>query len=373
MVAVFWMTGFIMALYFAYPFFLALFPDPGVSEKMVTQKGESVSLILLSYEGAAYLDQKIRSLLKELSYFDSYELIIIDDFSGDESPEIIQRFKDIPGVKIILKNQQLGIADSMNIGVSVAQFDVVIFCDQRQRICSGSIQRVVAPFKNENVGAVSSCISHTDKASCDSFFRRHENFIKLNESRLGNVMGVYGPLYAIKKECYHPIPASCILDDLFLSLKILKTKQIVLVESCAIIDEEFSELYDYPRTKRYLTGLFQILSDKQTLRGLSSLQFVMLMWHKYLRLFIPVLLALSYLCSLLMIMQGLVFLVVFVGMTIIGVLAVAQMFLKFPSRLINVARVNIYYLFAFFDILFSRPQCACDSKLRYKHSKLSKL
>jgi cellulose synthase/poly-beta-1,6-N-acetylglucosamine synthase-like glycosyltransferase len=348
--AVFYITGFVLLLYLAYPFCIGLLARKGSFQNEEVENVSGVSLILLSFNGASWLEEKIRFLLDELSGFDKSELIIIDDMSTDKSSAIIKKYSSHPAIRAVLKNQHRGIADSMNCGVALAKYDCVIFSDQRQGLCKGSLQRIVEPLRLKKIGAVSGCISHIDKACCDSLMRRHENFIKNSESAIGNLIGVYGPLYAFKKKYFVPVPEHIILDDLYLSLKILKSGQIVLIKDCAIIDEEFSVLYNYQRTKRYLAGLVQILFSKTIIDGLKNIQFLMLIWHKYLRLLLPVLLSLSYLISAVKMNQGLVFFIVFMVMSFLGVLALLQMVFKFQSRLINIVRINLYYLFAFFDL-----------------------
>ena len=135
-------------------------------------------------------------------------------------------------------------------------------------------------------------------------------------------MGVYGPLYAIKKECYTVIPDYIILDDLYLSLKILKSKQIKIIKECQIIDEEIVVLYDYNRAKRYIYGFLQLIKENELISKLNTRQMIMLFWHKYLRLSIPVFLFLSYICLGILSIFQLTYLVIFVIITLLTVLSV---------------------------------------------------
>ena len=345
---------FYILLYFAYPVVLFIVSLFNREKEKETEEIISVSLILISYNGKKYLKNKIKFLLKELSGFQHSELIIIDDNSSDNSNEVLDLFKDVNGVCIIYKKRQKGIPHSMNLGVNRARYDTIVFCDQRQNLSDNILRNIVEPLNYENVGAVSGYISHFDKEKGISLLRLHENFIKSIESKVGCLIGVYGPFYAIKKDCYSAIPENIILDDLYLSLNILKTKQIKLRKDCQIVDDNFSLLYDYNRTKRYLMGFRQILNDKGLMRDLSVKQKGMLIWHKYMRLIIPFFLFLSYVSVGMLITQGVEFAIIFIVVSVLILVSLFPNLFKARFRLQDFIRMNIFYFFAFIDLFISK-------------------
>ena len=353
MIIIYSTTAFLILLYLAYPFCLNFFSYGSLGKEKETDNISSVSLILLSYNGKDYLKEKIFFLLKELSFFPDYELIIIDDNSTDESNEILNNFKDSDNIKVICKTVHKGIPNSMNIGVNNAKYEHIIFCDQRQSLSDNIIRHILEPLKYKNVGAVSACISHIAKNNKNSVIRRHENILKSKESEIGNLIGVYGPFYAIKKQCYAVIPDYIILDDLYLSLRILKTKQIEISKDCKIIDENISVLYDYKRTRRYITGFLQILKEKTIISDLDFKQKLMLLWHKYLRLLIPVFIFISYICIGINITQGLEYLILFSILTALGLISVLPYKFNSQFKFTNLIRINILYFVALFDVIIN--------------------
>jgi poly-beta-1,6-N-acetyl-D-glucosamine synthase len=313
---------------------------------------KSISVILLSYNGKQYLGGKINFLLNELSAFTEQELIIVDDHSGDCSDEVLRGFEGMENVRIIFNDEHHGIPYSMNLGVSLARSETVVFCDQRQDLSSGILASIVIPLQDGQTGAVSGCISSFDKLKKCSLIRRHENFLKSMESRTGSLVGVYGPFYAVRKECYAPIPGHIILDDLYLSLKILASKRIVIREGCCIYDENFSLLYDYKRARRYLSGLIQILKERSLVGNLSPGLLMMLLWHKYLRLVIPALLFLCYISLGLSVTRGTGYLVAFAAVTLLVLMSLVPGRVMPRFRLKNLSRMNILYFMAFIEIFF---------------------
>ncbi len=353
MITIFSITTFIILLYLFYPFWLMFIASGKPLNEKETEEINCVSVILLSFNGKQYLNEKIAFLIRELSWFKCYELIIIDDNSKDGSVELLENLSNTDHIKILYNSKQEGIPFSMNLGVANAKYEYVIFCDQRQELSTDILKKIVDPLKYKNVGAVSGCISYLDKTKKSSFLRKHENFLKLKESNAGSLIGVYGPFYAIKKHCYSLIPEYIILDDLYLSLRILKSKQIEIREDCQITDDNFSLLYDYKRTRRYLYGLLQILKERSIINDLNYKQRTMLIWHKYLRLIIPSLLFLCYFSLGIAVTSGIEFVIAFSAGTTITLLSILPARFMFQFRLKNLIRMNILYFMAFLDILIN--------------------
>lgn len=327
-----------------------ILPKDQSSDKNESNIINSVSVILLSFNGKNYLNEKINFLLNELSCFEHYEIIIVDDNSSDGSKELLSNFLQNENIRIILKSAQKGIPHTMNIGVKNAKYSNIVFCDQRQNLSKNIIKRLVEPLNFKKIGAVSACIAPLSKGNCESIIRRHENFLKSKESEVGNLIGVYGPLYSIKKVCYSPIPEYIYLDDLYLSLIILRSKKIKIISDCEIIDEDLSVLYDYKRTKRYLNGFLQLLKEKDLIRNLSYKQIIMLFWHKYLRLFIPLFLFVSYICTGVKGISHPVYMVLFGIVTTFCVVSVLPNVFKIRFKMRDLIRINIFYFFALFDL-----------------------
>ncbi|MEA3444332.1 MAG: glycosyltransferase [Bacteroidota bacterium] len=257
------------------------------------KEANNVSVVYLTQNYAEGLQSKISFLLDEISCFENSELIVIDDASTDETVELLQRFTNCK-TRVVTKENSKGIPHSMNLGVKLSTYQNIVFCDQRQILEKGIIKKLIDPLKYDEVGMVSSCISSYDKMNKFNFLRAYENFIKELEGKTGNLIGVYGPLYTIKKECYHEIPNNIILDDLYLTLSILNNKKVLFIKDCKTIDDNFDLLYSYTRSKRYLSGFFQILNEKELISKLSGRQKAMLFWHKYFRIPIPIFIASCY-------------------------------------------------------------------------------
>jgi glycosyltransferase involved in cell wall biosynthesis len=63
----------------------------------------SFSIIIPNYNHGKFLHQRINSILCQT--YQNFELIILDDASTDNSLEIIENFKDHPGISHIIYNK----------------------------------------------------------------------------------------------------------------------------------------------------------------------------------------------------------------------------------------------------------------------------
>ena len=79
----------------------------------------------------------------------------------------------------------------------------------------------------------------------------------------------------------------------------------------------------------------------------------MLIWHKYLRILIPVFLHLSYISSALMIFSGDEYVIIFGILTFVGILSISPIKFKHQNNLKNLLRMNIYYFVGLIDVLIN--------------------
>ena len=344
----------LLIIFLLYPVFLLFLP----TENKTKEKYEidNVTLILFSFNNACYLRAKIDALCKELSSFTNYEFIIIENGSTDGSLAILDNYKNIEHLKVI-QNSVKGVAGSINMGVKIALYDYVIFCDLRQKMSKNILKNLVEPFKNKKVGAVSSCISSIDSKGKKSVLRLFENFIKTQESKKGCLIGVYGPLYAIRKKCFEEISGDILLEDMYLSLAILSTHAVVMNNECIVTDEQFTEVYNYKRVKDYLKGLKQ-LTKSNVFNRLCYKHLLMLIWHKYVRLLIPFL-SVIIIVGVFFIAKGIFFNMALFTVSMLTFLMIIPGSLPIQQSLRNLFKINMYYIAAFFELLFKKAFYKC--------------
>ncbi len=87
-----------------------------------------ISVVMPAYNAQEYMKSAIESILNQT--FKNFELIIINDYSTDNTSNILKSFvKKDPRVKIINNKTRLNIAASLNKGISMAQSNIIARMD----------------------------------------------------------------------------------------------------------------------------------------------------------------------------------------------------------------------------------------------------
>ena len=86
-----------------------------------------VSIILTCYNAEKTIEMSIRSLLNQS--YKNIEIIIIDDYSTDQSRNIINQFKTVENVKIFFNKQNIKTCSSRNVGLQYCSGEFITFQD----------------------------------------------------------------------------------------------------------------------------------------------------------------------------------------------------------------------------------------------------
>lgn len=90
---------------------------------------ELISVIVTSYNHAEYLKQRLDTILNQT--YKNREIIVIDDFSTDSSRDVLSRYKDVPGLRLVFLEKNMGYAHTCNYGVSFScgEYIMLAECD----------------------------------------------------------------------------------------------------------------------------------------------------------------------------------------------------------------------------------------------------
>lgn len=87
------------------------------------------SIIITSYNYGRYVERCIRSCMNQVHVDGTNEIIVVDDASTDDTPNIIQKFDRFPNVHIIRNEKNVGVAESSNVGIRAAAGQFVVRVD----------------------------------------------------------------------------------------------------------------------------------------------------------------------------------------------------------------------------------------------------
>lgn len=97
-----------------------------------------VSVIIPVYNAERYLRECLDSVVNQS--LDDIEIICIDDNSNDNSPNILQEYKEKYDITILKNNDNIGAALSRNKGINVASGKYIIFLDSDDFIEKQALQ-----------------------------------------------------------------------------------------------------------------------------------------------------------------------------------------------------------------------------------------
>lgn len=97
-----------------------------------------ISVITVCYNSASLLEQTVESVLNQKS--SSVEYVLIDGASTDETPKILNKYKD--KIDTILSEADNGIYDAMNKGILLAKGKYLIFINAGDILCKNSLNEI---------------------------------------------------------------------------------------------------------------------------------------------------------------------------------------------------------------------------------------
>lgn len=117
-----------------------------------------ISVVVPAYNAALFIADCLAALQKQTVDRQSYEIIVVDDGSGDDTAVRAQ----LPGVQVIHCPQNRGAAAARNLGIHAAQGDIICFTDADCVPQPNWIEEVTRPLReNETITAVKGVyISH---------------------------------------------------------------------------------------------------------------------------------------------------------------------------------------------------------------------
>ncbi len=111
-------------------------------------KNPIVSIMMCTYNRAAYLKEAIESVLKQ--GFQDWELLILDDASTDETSKIVAPFLSDSRIRYIVHKQNLGLAQNRNAGLSEAQGKYLAILDSDDLWSDRTKLKMQIEFLEEN-------------------------------------------------------------------------------------------------------------------------------------------------------------------------------------------------------------------------------
>jgi cellulose synthase/poly-beta-1,6-N-acetylglucosamine synthase-like glycosyltransferase len=309
----------------------------------------SVSIIISAYNEEKNIERKLKNTLALAYPTDKIEVLIGSDGSTDDTVGVANKFAN-QTVLIFDFHENRGKTAVQDDLVNSSKGDILIFTDAASFLPKYALKKLVRNFADDRVGCVAGRLRFVDTdanltTESQGLYWRYEIKIRKLESRIGSLIGVDGPLYAVKRQYYIPLENNMI-SDLMTPLLVLEQGKKVILEPDAIVDEtptihpgqEFTT-----RRRITLRGLVGIFSHMRLLNPLKHpILAFQIFFHKVLRWFIGPLVIINFLACLAL--SGLWFFKLFLLMYTVFILTALFGWVldKFDKK-VNVFTVPYYF------------------------------
>ena len=209
---------------------------------------EPISVVIAAYNEEKLITETLRTLLAT-DYTGEIEVIVIDDGSTDQTAAEIERVARNESRIRIFQQENRGKARALQRGLAVAQNAIVVFLDADTQCQRDTLPRLLEPFADERIGAVS---GHAKVGNLRTFIARCQaleytcgfNLDRRAYNRWQCITVVPGAISAVRKEAINEaggLSLETLAEDTDLTLCLHRQRQRIVYVPDAIAWTEAPE------------------------------------------------------------------------------------------------------------------------------------
>ena len=297
---IFWTCFFLVVYtYVLYPVVLFLASSIvrlGRRARTATETGPlpGVSMIIPAHNEGRHLPAKLTNLAALEYPRDRLEILFVSDGSTDATNEILERAAAGGGVTFLPLPTRGGKSSALNQAVPCARHDILVFSDAATLFAPDAVSKLVRHFADPQVGVVCGALqfqASAESRQTEGLYWRYESWLRLMESQIGVTLTASGAIYALRRQCFVPLSADTLVEDLVVPMTARRLGFRVLYEPEARGTDFAASTVagEFARRVRIATGSFRALGG--LLRGpLDPVTAFAFVSHKLLRWTLPFLL-----------------------------------------------------------------------------------
>jgi cellulose synthase/poly-beta-1,6-N-acetylglucosamine synthase-like glycosyltransferase len=222
---------------------------------------------------------------------------VVSDGSTDGTDEIVTRIStQEPRVRLIRQEPRQGKTAALNLAVTHAAGDLLVFSDANSIYCKDSVSQLVSNFADPEVGYATGKMLYANSDGsligdgCTAYMT-YENSLRSMETNLGSIVGVDGAIDCIRRNLYRPM-APDQLPDFVLSLDVIEQGYRAIYDPKAIVTEEALATDSAEHKMRVRVALRALWAIWDKCGLLHPMRYPLFSWqlvsHKLLRYLSPV-------------------------------------------------------------------------------------
>jgi cellulose synthase/poly-beta-1,6-N-acetylglucosamine synthase-like glycosyltransferase len=239
---VFWtcflLTGYV---YFLYPFLVRELSRIAGRTFIKDEILPRISIVITAFNEEENIGEKIENTLCLDYPADRREIIVGSDGSTDSTDMIVSSY-EARGVRLVPFPRNRGKTMVQNDCVQEASGELIVFMDAASLCERDCLKKLASNFADRRVGAAAGRIVFTRKgenltARSQGVYWRYEQILKKAEGSLGTLVGVDGPLYAVRRDLYRRLDGD-MMSDFITPLLVISDGRSVVYEPEAVTYEE---------------------------------------------------------------------------------------------------------------------------------------
>ncbi len=249
----------------------------------------TVTVCIAAHNAAATIEAKLASVLAQQYPAEKMEVLVYSDGSTDETCRLVAACAAADGrVRLLRGDARRGKPAGLNRMRREARGEVLLVTDARQPLGPLALRALLDRLADPAVGCVMGNLVVNGSAPSGIYWR-YESWIRRQESRFRGVVGMTGPIAAVRTRDLDPLAEDLLLDDVWIPMRLrLRGRHVLLAEDAVAIDQAFDDEREFGRKVRTLAGNYQIFARMPALLS----PFANPLWfetigHKVMRLLCP--------------------------------------------------------------------------------------
>ncbi len=128
----------------------------------------TISVVIPLYNGAPYISQALDSVFGQS--VQALEVIVVDDGSTDQGPQIVSRYMDQHNL-VLLRKENGGQSSARNMGIRHSRGEVIALLDQDDIWYPDHLQELARPFAEDTFKLLGWAYSNLDEITEDGKLR----------------------------------------------------------------------------------------------------------------------------------------------------------------------------------------------------------
>jgi cellulose synthase/poly-beta-1,6-N-acetylglucosamine synthase-like glycosyltransferase len=257
-----------------------------------------VSLLMPAYNEEGTIDAKIRNTFTLDYPRENLQIIVVSDGSTDATNSIVRKYLD-EGVTFIAMESRRGKAQALNMGLSIATGDIVVFTDASILLAPDSLRSITRRFGDERIG----CVSGSDRildGGGEGIYGRYELWLRELESDVHSIVGASGSFYAQRRRICLPFLEG-MAPDFLSALTVVESGYRAVSEAtaCGKMASAKNTKDEFRRKERtVIRGMTTLFHKRNLLNPFRFGLFSLSLWsHKVFRWLVPFFMILLFLSN----------------------------------------------------------------------------